>query len=90
MADEDEKSPSRKDRDKIDYRKAGLGVMIPAMLAACVVVGVMLGNMTDKWLGSTPWGVLIGLFLGMAAGVREIIRLVNKMDGNGDKGNKKK
>jgi len=37
------------------------------MLAGCIVVGVVLGLFADARLGSSPFGVLIGTGLGIAA-----------------------
>lgn len=44
-----------------------------------VVVGVLAGYFADRWLGSAPWGLLIGLGFGMAAGIRTLVRMVRKV-----------
>ena len=36
------------------------------------------GWMVDKWLGSAPWGLIIGIVLGSAAGLFEFVRLSSK------------
>jgi hypothetical protein len=46
------------------------------IFAGSVVVGYFLGRWVDRSLGSEPWCMLIGMSLGIAAGVREIIRVV--------------
>lgn len=71
--------PKKPKRDDSTVRKMGFGVMIPAMLAACIVVGVWLGAAADDFFGSEPWGMLLGLALGIATGVREVIRLLRRM-----------
>ncbi len=48
-------------------------------LVAGVGVGLIIGINLDGWLGTSP-GFLIGfLFLGFAAGIRNVIREANKM-----------
>ena len=56
-------------------------------LALCIGVGLTLGVLLDKWLDTRPWGILIFLLLGVAAGFvnlfRTAIRLGEKDDGAG-------
>jgi ATP synthase protein I len=66
-------------------RTVGAGVLVPGMLFGCVVVGVVLGYFIDKWLGSNPWGLLVGLVIGSVAGVREMLKLLKKMQGENRK-----
>jgi F0F1-type ATP synthase assembly protein I len=41
-----------------------------------VVLGAGLGYLIDRWFGTSPWGFLVCFFLGMAAGVRAVMRTV--------------
>ena len=41
-----------------------------------VVVGAVLGSLADKRWGIAPWGVWVGLGLGVAAAVRAVLRMV--------------
>lgn len=43
-------------------------------LVAALVVGALLGYVIDRWLGTTPWGMIIFLFLGFGAGFLNIYR----------------
>jgi len=43
-------------------------------LAAGLIAGVLLGWGIDTWLHSKPWGIVIGSLLGLAAGVRNVLR----------------
>lgn len=45
--------------------------------AISVLVGATLGFFVDKWLGSLPFGLLVGLFLGFSAGMRKIWQFMN-------------
>lgn len=53
---------------------------IPAILAACPIVGYLLGHWVDEGLGIAPYGGLLGLLLGLAAGVRETVLLVRRLN----------
>ena len=49
-------------------------------LVVSVVVGLGLGYGLDVILGSKPWGMLIGLCFGFAAGIMAVLRTSAKMD----------
>lgn len=57
----------------------GGAVAIPTLLAASVLVGVFLGKLADEKFGTSPVFLLVGLFLGIAAGVRETILILRKI-----------
>ena len=45
-------------------------VNLGTLLFACVAVGLAVGYFADRWIGTSPWLLLIGLALGIvAAGV---------------------
>jgi ATP synthase protein I len=48
-----------------------------AMVLA-TVIGLAGGYFADKWLGTTPWLLLIGLGFGIAAGFVMLFRAVGK------------
>lgn len=55
----------------------GIYGAIGFQLAASVVGGMLFGAWLDKKIGSTPWGMLIGLSLGCIAGIVSLIRLLD-------------
>jgi ATP synthase protein I len=58
-------------------------VSLGTMLFACVAVGLAAGYFADRWLGTQPWLLLVGLGLGIvAAGVNfyRTIKALNRMD----------
>ena len=47
-------------------------------LIAGLVGGGLMGWLFDRWLGTTPWLLLVMLFLGMGVAFRNIIRISNE------------
>jgi ATP synthase protein I len=43
-----------------------------------IVLGVWVGWMLDKWLGTTPWMFFLFFILGLAAGILNVYRTAGK------------
>lgn len=57
------------------YAGLGQAVRIGTELLAALIVGGGLGWLIDTYLlGSSPWGIVIGLVLGVIAGIRNAYR----------------
>jgi ATP synthase protein I len=54
----------------------GLGFRIAIDLLAGVMVGVGMGLALDRWLGTSPWLLLLFLVFGFAAGMTNMLRSV--------------
>ena len=52
------------------------GFRLSTELVAGVLVGAFIGWALDKWLGISPWGMIVFLLLGFAAGVLNVVRAV--------------
>ncbi len=50
------------------------GVRLSSELVGAVIFGAALGWLIDRWAGSSPWGLIVFLLLGFAAGVVNVIR----------------
>lgn len=50
------------------------GFRLSSELVAGVVVGAGIGWLIDRWLGISPWGLIVFLLLGFAAGVLNVMR----------------
>ena len=57
------------------------GFRLSTELVAGVLVGAGLGWLIDRWLGSSPFGLLGFLLLGFAAGVLNVMRSAGVMSG---------
>jgi len=50
------------------------GFRLSTELVAGVLVGAGIGWLLDRWLGISPWGLIVFLLLGFAAGVLNVMR----------------
>jgi ATP synthase protein I len=50
------------------------GLRLSSELVAGVVVGAIIGWALDHWVGISPWGLIVFVLLGFAAGVRNVVR----------------
>src|SRR5262245_3885221 len=61
-------------RPTVDPSAMARGFRLSAELVAGVVVGAMIGWLIDRGLGISPWGMIVFLLLGFAAGVLNVMR----------------
>jgi ATP synthase protein I len=52
----------------------GLGFRMSIEMAAALVVGLAIGWVFDRLLGTRPWGLIVFFFLGIAAGMTNVFR----------------
>jgi|CXWL01.1.fsa_nt_gi ATP synthase protein I len=71
------KPTDSKDSSGADMSQA---VRLVIDLASGVLVGVGFGYLLDGWINTSPWCVIAGLFLGVAAGVRNMMRSAELID----------
>ena len=64
--------PGRSDRRWI--RQLGVLSGVGLTLVISTVLGFWGGYILDRWLGSAPWLMLVGLLLGIAAGFVNLFR----------------
>lgn len=60
-------------------------VNLGTMLFACVAVGLAAGYFADRWLGTSPWLLLLGLAFGIVAAAVNFYRTIktlNEQDSN--------
>jgi ATP synthase protein I len=49
-------------------------------MGLAVAVGVGIGYYLDKWLGTTPWLLILFLFFGIVAGFRSLYRALKRLE----------
>jgi ATP synthase protein I len=66
-------------RDRLGERERsslGLAFRIGAELVSALLVGIVLGWLVDRWLGTFPWVMVLGFVLGSVAGILNVYRAV--------------
>ena len=58
-----------------------MGLRVATEFAAAIVVGGLVGWRLDAWLGTKPLFVIAFFFLGVAAGVWNVIRATSALSG---------
>ena len=58
----------------------GYGFRIGVELVSALLVGVGIGWLLDRWLGTQPWLLILFFLLGAGAGVLNVYRAVGEMD----------
>ena len=48
-------------------------------LVAAVAVGTIIGFILDNWFGTKPWLILIFFFVGVAAGIYNVVKSAKNM-----------
>ncbi len=61
-------------RPTADASAMAKGFRLSTELVAGVVVGAGIGWLLDRWLGISPWGLIVFLLLGFVAGVLNVMR----------------
>ncbi len=56
------------------------GLRIGTEFVAAILVGAGIGYLIDLGLGTSPWGLLVLLVMGFAAGILNVIRVVAEMN----------
>jgi ATP synthase protein I len=62
------------------------GLRLSSELVAGVVVGAIIGWALDHWIGISPWGLIVFVLLGFAAGVRNVVRAAATANPPNDRG----
>ena len=64
------------------WKALSLVTIIGIDIAACTLIGYWLGSKVDAWLEISPFGLIAGVFIGLAGGVLSIIPVVKKYLGD--------
>jgi ATP synthase protein I len=69
-----------------DHSAMARGFRLSTELVGGVLLGAALGWLLDRWLGSSPWGLIVMLLLGFAAGVLNVMRAAGVVSSGGPRG----
>ena len=59
--------------------KLGIAFKMSTEMVAAVVVGTIIGFILDNWFGTKPWLILVFFFVGVIAGILNVIRSAKNM-----------
>ena len=66
-------------KDKVAPSSIGTAFKMSTELVSAVVVGTIIGFILDKTFGTKPWLILIFFFVGVIAGIMNVIRSAKNM-----------
>ena len=71
----------KKNKDSKEPSSSNIGVAfkLSTEMGAAVVVGTIIGFILDNWFGTKPWLILIFFFVGVVAGIFNVIRSAKNM-----------
>ena len=67
------------DKNKQSKSSIGQAFKMSTELVSAVVVGTIIGFILDKTFGTKPWLILIFFFVGVAAGIINVVKSAKKM-----------
>jgi ATP synthase protein I len=69
-------------RDRVPKTTSGIGfaVRLGVEIVSALVIGSLIGLLLDRWLGTTPWLMLLFFLLGAAAGFMNVYRTATGMN----------
>jgi len=57
----------------------GAAFKMSTELVSAVVVGTIIGFILDNWFGTKPWLILIFFFVGVTAGIMNVVKSAKRM-----------
>ena len=70
------KNQTEKDNEKSSFGKT---FQLSTELVSAVLVATIIGFILDNWFDTKPWLIIIFFFIGVAAGIINVIRSAKKM-----------
>jgi len=58
----------------------GMAMRLVAELVSGLIVGLMIGWFLDKWFGTKPWLLIVFIFLGLGAGIFNVMRAARQIE----------
>ena len=74
------KIKKKTDQNKQEQRSnIGEAFKMSTELVSAVAVGTIIGFILDKWFGTKPWLILIFFFVGVIAGIMNVIKSAKRL-----------
>jgi ATP synthase protein I len=67
------------DEQESETRRGAMAYAAAVSLFASVLVFLGLGWLLDRWLGTGPWLLVLGILLGSGLGLYEFVRITSKL-----------
>jgi ATP synthase protein I len=74
---DDENEAADKSEERQGY---GLAIKLSSEFIAALFVGALFGYLLDTYAGTAPWGMIVFLLLGFAAGVLNVLRSIGAVE----------
>jgi ATP synthase protein I len=73
--------PRQDPKDQDEFRKGlSFAARVGTELVVATMVGVFLGYLLDRFFGTKPWLMVVGVVIGAIAGMRNVYRSVQRMN----------
>ncbi len=79
MAQEEQNQNFKPETEGETVRKSGLAYAAAFTLFSTVVVLLGAGYLLDRWLDSSPWGIVGGIVLGSVVGFYQFVRITSRI-----------
>ena len=66
-------------KNEVSSSSMGTAFKMSTELVSAVVVGTIIGFILDNWFGTKPWLILIFFFVGVIAGIMNVIKSAKRM-----------
>ena len=70
------KNQTEKDNEKSSFGKA---FQLSTELVSAVLVATIIGFILDNWFDTKPWLIIVFFFIGVVAGIMNVIKSAKKM-----------
>ena len=79
IAKKKSKRKSIEDNQQLRGSNIGQAFKMSTELVSAVVVGTIIGFILDKWFDTKPWLIIIFFFVGVIAGIMNVIKSAKKL-----------
>ena len=71
--------------NKKNTSSLGAALKLSTEMVAAVLVGSIIGFILDNWFDSKPWLTILFFFIGVSAGILNVVRSAKRMQKNTEK-----